>query len=68
MTAEAATEGITAAIVPAEAVAMIAAHGMAVGATVVRDKPVAMLTVTAAEIVAIAPVRVIRLTPQFAPG
>lgn len=73
MAAEAATGGTTAAIIPAETDATIAAHAVAAkaedpGPTAVPDKAVATRTVMAAEMVAIAPVRVIRLTPQFAPA
>ena len=69
--AKAATEGITAATIRAEAVAMIAAHVVAVkaenrGPTAVPDKAVATRMVMAAEIVAIVPLRMIRLMPRFA--
>lgn len=66
-------EGIAAAIIRAETDAMIVAHGAAVkaedlGLTALRDKAVATRTVMAAGIVAIAPLRIIRRTPQFATG
>jgi len=66
-------EGIAAAIIRAETDAMIVAHGAAVkaedlGLTALRDKAVATRKVMAAGIVAIAPLRIIRRTPQFATG
>jgi hypothetical protein len=66
-------EGIAAAAIRAETDAMIAAPGAAVkaedlGPTAVRDKAVGTRTVMAAEIVAIAPLRITPRTPQFATG
>jgi hypothetical protein len=71
VTAGAATEGTTVAIIRAEAGAMIVADGVAVkagdlGLITVPDKAAAARTVTVAEIVAIGPRRIIRPMPRFA--
>jgi hypothetical protein len=71
MTAEAAIDGITVATIRAAADAMTAAHGAAVkaedlGTTAIPVKVVAARMEMAAEIVAIAPLLIMRLTPRSA--
>jgi hypothetical protein len=70
-TAGVATEGIAAAIIPAEAGGMIVVDGVAMkaedqGLIAAPDKAAAARTVMVVEIVAIAPLRIIRPTAHFA--